>query len=390
MTTIGVLGHEWRAEVTRWGAVDPWSGEPRLDWWIAADDRWHVPEDEATVRQRRLEGTPVVETRVRIPSGDAVQRVYSVADGGGLTIVSVENASTLPIAVAFGHRGVLTSRPPADVPIQGIDLPDSAFVLPIGHGSTVSVALAHSGPRSGPLPDGLPRAEQVARGWVTQTDRSSRLVVPDDTWRERATAARCDAALAGLDDPDDDPVAFLLGAHELGRMGTPVDDWIPLVVETAEHVGRGAARAGGPTWDEDRALIATSALLAAAHESRAVADVDALRLRIGDRRSAAPAPAEGIRAVAWVEDRFARPLPGGTCALLPDGFPDGWLGANVECYHVPAGDGADVSYAIRWHGERPAVLWEIRGAPSVRLTGGRADPAWSTTDARGDALLAIP
>ena len=34
-----------RASVTPWGAVEPWDGGERLDWYVAADDRWHVPAD---------------------------------------------------------------------------------------------------------------------------------------------------------------------------------------------------------------------------------------------------------------------------------------------------------------------------------------------------------
>ena len=81
----GVLGGRWRADVTASGDVLPWDGSAPLTWHVAADDRWHTPSAEAAVRQTRLEGTPVTETRVRIPSGDAVQRVWSVADAGGLT-----------------------------------------------------------------------------------------------------------------------------------------------------------------------------------------------------------------------------------------------------------------------------------------------------------------
>ena len=81
MSTTGVAGGSWRADVTPWGAIEPWDGSPSLDWYVAADDRWHVPSREPAVRQVRLSGTAVVETRVRVPTGDAVQRVFSIADG---------------------------------------------------------------------------------------------------------------------------------------------------------------------------------------------------------------------------------------------------------------------------------------------------------------------
>ena len=85
MTCTGVAGGQWRATITGWGAVEPWDGSPAIDWFVAADDRWHRPQHETSTRQTVLQGTPVVETRVRIPGGDAVHRVYSVADAGGLT-----------------------------------------------------------------------------------------------------------------------------------------------------------------------------------------------------------------------------------------------------------------------------------------------------------------
>ena len=66
----------------------------RLNWFVAADDRWHVPAVEPTVRQQRLAGTPVTETRVRVPHGDVVHTVYSCADAGGVTVIEVVNEST--------------------------------------------------------------------------------------------------------------------------------------------------------------------------------------------------------------------------------------------------------------------------------------------------------
>jgi hypothetical protein len=50
-----------------------------------------------------------------------------------------------------------------------------------------------------------------------------------------------------------------------------------------------------------------------------------------------------------------------------------------------------LSYAIRWHGERPALLWELvphDGVGGVRLTTPALDPSWSSTEAAGEALLA--
>ena len=125
--------------------------------------------------QRRFDGTPVIETRVRIPDGDAVHRVWCVADRGGLTVIEIENDSPLPFAVAFFGRSVLTERSPSDVRIQGIELPDDAVTMPVAHHTSIRVAIPH-----GPLPAGvgphavslasLPSAATVAR-WVGSADR---------------------------------------------------------------------------------------------------------------------------------------------------------------------------------------------------------------------------
>ena len=66
---------------------------------------------------------PVIETRVRIPGGDAVQRVWCVPDAGGLVVVEITNDSTLPIAVAFDSPDVLCDRTPSPLGPQGIELP---------------------------------------------------------------------------------------------------------------------------------------------------------------------------------------------------------------------------------------------------------------------------
>ena len=74
---------------------------------------------------------------------------------------------------------------------------------------------------------------------------------------------------------------------------------------------------------------------------------------------------------------------------MPHGFPASWLGQSIDVYGVPTGVASAVSYAIRWHGERPAVLWEQTGNP-VELTAPAVAPDWSTTEAKGEALWPAP
>jgi hypothetical protein len=382
--TTGVTGGGWRATITEWGGIDPWGDGQPLDWHIAADDRWHSPQREAAVRQRRVDGTAVVETRVRIPDGDAVQRVYSVPDRGGLTIIEVENESPLPIAVAFTHGALQSPRPPS-APIEGITLPTGSVAFPVGHHSTLTVALAHDGSGPGTLHGGLPTAAGVARGWTTTVERASRLLLPDATLSERVVAERCELALVGPEHPDNDPVGFLLGVGQLVRMGEKATEWIPDLAHALEL----AAKSADHDWTLAAALAAADHVLAVAGEKRARRDLRSLATRLAPSH-ALPigAPSECARFITWAERLIADVHHDGV-HLLPGGMPAGWEGNNFEVYGVPTGALSSVSFAVRWHGERPAVLWEQSGEP-VALTAPALAPQWRDAGVKGEALWPPP
>jgi hypothetical protein len=371
----GVLGGNFRADVTAWGDVVPWDGSPPLAWHVAADDRWHSPAEEVAVRQVRIAGAPVFETRLRVPGGDAVQRVWSVADGGGRTIVSVANESPLPIAAALTRDDLLTARPPADVPIEGIALPASTIVLPIGHRSSVTVALDHHGGGPGHLPPGSAAAEATARGWVALAERASRVVLPDPTAVERLVAARADALLGGPPGVEEDPAGHLLALAELVRLGELHGD----VADDVAIAVHAVARADG--WDVDAALDAAAVVLAHAGEERAGGDLAAIVAR---RRPAGSPPEDGevggIRAVVAVERRLAR-----GSELFPGGIPGTWRGAELEAHGLCVGPATTLSFAVRWHGPNAALLWELEGVP-IELRATAVDPVWSTTAPSGEAL----
>jgi len=85
--------------------VHPSHGGRTIRYRHAADDRWHLPAQEVAVRQSLHEGMPVVSTSMRVPGGDAVQRVYAIHTGADeLAIVEIENRSRLPFAVALAVR----------------------------------------------------------------------------------------------------------------------------------------------------------------------------------------------------------------------------------------------------------------------------------------------
>ena len=69
-----------------------------------------------------------------------------------------------------------------------------------------------------------------------------------------------------------------------------------------------------------------------------------------------------------------------------------WFGQACEAHRVRTRWG-QVSFAVRWHGARPAVLWEIEpgpgvdpdAAPTLRAPG--LDASWSASQWEGEALL---
>jgi hypothetical protein len=334
---------------------------------------------------------------MRIPGGDAIQRVWACGDHGGMTIIEVENDSPAAFAVAFSGGELLTSRPPTEVPIEGIDLPGDTIVLPVAHRTRVRVARCHGAgvaSRLGSLPNDIAGPNEVAGGWLEHVARASRLVLPDPSLVASVVADRCALALDGPDEASDE--AYLLGVAELVRMGEDPAPWVLDVASAAQRLvvrgRRGDALASPSLW-------AAAAVLAAAQEAGAAADVVSciVRLRLPEDGSVRPALGGAATAVGGpgerierIEGLVARPANRGVCVLFPTGIPRGWWGANFEAHGLRAGPTQRLSVAVRWHGERPAVLWEVEGAGALTLTGGAHDPVWRTDEPKGEALLVAP
>jgi hypothetical protein len=91
--------------------------------------------------------------------------------------------------------------------------------------------------------------------------------------------------------------------------------------------------------------------------------------------------------LTFVRDLLLREEPGGL-VLMPL-VPEGWYGQGWEVHDAPTEFGR-LSYAVRWHGDRVALLWELAphaGQGAVRLRAPGFDPEWSSTEATGEALL---
>jgi hypothetical protein len=463
-TTIGNLDSDQRGRVGAAGEVTLAGRRWRLDWWIGAEDRWRVPSQEATVRQALVSGSPVVETRVRIPAGDAVHHAYATRGPSGqdAVVVEVRNDSAVPVAVALavaphdpdgrvanvelrdtcllvdGAPVMWLSRAPGRVALAPDDASGAPVVamllFPVAHRTSLRVALA-LGAAEPVDPAALPAAQHVAAGWAALGRQGARVEVPDRRLAEALTASARHLLLGGegprailaLDhlgfadeawerleraELDREPGATLAALSRHWVLTRDDDAARAAVSAVAELVPALADTDSGDRVRGQAALPDVAALLDAVGETRAARDVRSTIDVLGGQPSTGPpgsAVAELLASASptwtWATERSGHDVTvnaavvdgvrahlvrddGTGLALCPD-VPERWLGQAWEVHDLPTAAGL-LSYAVRWHGERPALLWELRahagGAP-VRLSAPGLDPGWSSEVASGEALL---
>ncbi len=441
---LDVLGAPGWGEVDAHGLVRPGAKGWTLDWWVGASDRWHRASQEAAVRQSDVGAGAVVETRMKVPDGDAVQRVWAVAAGGGpaVAVVQVGNEAATAFAVALvveapgevlevGKTGLAVSGQPVlvwdrspsgaavgNVAVEalleveggatsGLDSKGrdmAAMVWPLPHTTQIAVS-ASLGRGMLPPPSDLPDADAVVRGWQAHLDRGARIEVPDEGLARRIDRNRrrwlgltgrmetadvaelCelsvrldhhgyhDDAELVLDEiavrwtteaPTERLRAFAVH-HDLTGDDQAAARYVEAVAEAVEAAAR--AGAGVPMEPVERFLMATG-------QDRAAHDFRRLEL------SPAEPTAGGLRA-ELVADH-------GHDLLLAPGFRTAWKGGPLAVYDLPTRFG-QLSYAIRWHGPRPALLWELTPYPGLSPATVRApalDQDWSSNEPTGETLLA--
>ncbi len=493
-TLVGTLDAVDPAFVDGGGLVQPNGAAWSVDWHIGADDRWYFPARESTVRQRRIGAGAVLETSMRIPSGDAIQRVYGVkAPGGEVTVVEIENDSPTPVAVALSIRPYGVERPGTTGPVQvfedrvtvgeriAVFLPRPASEFdtsetdnlldrlnarntlakrPAAHGADATAVVLYPVPHRTTLrflvpsdvvqndPGPLPDADAVARGWSAVVEAGGRFSFPDPGVTDQALAARARLlgeanrlprrvaelepgagrilealALSGAVGEIMASLGSLAGTFPTKLPGDPVD-----AAAIVGGVGR-AARLADDVAVADALLepVAQLTYLVEKTKDRAASDealIGLCRLLIvaGQRetglklldRVSTLAPAEDLPgnldalsalsekaspAGSWGADepvaaaRFwlgaRRLILGGDprrLLLLPQ-FPSAWLGGDVEVHNGATTHGL-ISFAIRWHGYRPALLWELETDGPIEIRCPGLDPDWVTNEASGETLLA--
>lgn len=367
-----------------------------------------------------------------------------------------------PSALAAGPtlEAVLDRLGDGEVPGSSPVTVDGAVVVavwPLAHGSTTGFVLPldhRTASIRRRLDFGLlASAEQVARGWNQQLDAAAHVDWPDDSLVERSRRQRAALVLEApaLAEADAALVLDRWGHHDdaavvLANL-TDVVDLDPtvgggLLVALAEHVrltaDRSLARAALETViavvdtlgrrDDAAASVvrrAAAELLAAAGEPRAASAVLAPRRRWFGAGSGARTPGASGRLLPAGEDRSPASLlraslvverssavaggrPRSAPALadgidrsielsLLEGWEPRWRGTPIEAAGLPTARGR-LSFALRWHGRRPALLWEIdpaamggdeAGVPPV-LRAPALDPEWQGGGWRGEVLLAEP
>ena len=430
---IGALGHPGRAIVGPHGQVSPCGLPWSLDWWVHDGIRWRRAGREVTVRQHLVDHAPVVETALRGPGGDLACVAYAVA--GGLAIVEVHNRTPAPVAVAFvvgaadgtapaaigtidwdGGRVVhvddrpslLFARPPARgagrvaadgdllemltvdaAPWRTVRCPaggaGAAFVFPLPRTTSARALVALDGAAFAPAwnPGSAPGPGDVAHGW----DRvvGAALAVDLPSARLGDAVATCVRRLALAQDSHP-PAAAVATAARWG-------------------LAPGAPSAGDATVDgravpvpgrDDRSdVLATLALAAEELSGGDLSSLRRLRSVLDGASSVWTWPSAGPIDDVLVVAAFLDVVRALVVRETDDGlvlctaWPEEWGRGALDVRGVPTSAGR-LSFSVRWHGARPALLWELAphdDSAGAQLRAPGLDPSWSTTDLRGEALL---
>ena len=273
--------------------------------------------------------------------------------------------------------------------------------------------------------------EEIAAGWRAVVERAASLDLPDDgtvrAWRRgiaaSVLAAGCSepAGLAGaaavldrvgLPDEADRARGALIGAAERSRLPSPaaaaalralasrrlrtgrVSGLAGLAGPLAEAAGDHLDR---PTLEQVAAVLDTEAPAAARDARRLLTKTDSPSptpdaVATADRVSAAVRDSvafggDGLAGVEALLDCLVAETP--DHLVIAPSMPDEWIGAPVDAHRLLTRHGA-LSFSVRWHGPRPAVLWDLQPRrdrdPVVTVRCG-LDESWATEALAGEALL---
>jgi len=255
------------------------------------------------------------------------------------------------------------------------------------------------------LPD-----EAAVRAW----DRGVAAAILAAGGLEPEDAARSAVVLdrVGLVEEADRARAAVVGAHRhscLPPAAAPVA--LRALASRQLRAGRNSelAELAGPLADAagtclDGATLEQAAAALAAEAPAAARDARRLLVEIASRSSVlSPTAGNGLVAAVRHSVEFGGDGLAGLEAVLDclvaeaadhivmaPGLPAAWRGASTDVSSLLTRSGA-LSFSVRWHGSRPALLWEL--VPPTRLSSSLValrcglDESWTTSEPSGEALL---
>lgn len=394
-------------------------------------------------------GTPVAVIEIENRSD------YAVAIGLDVVDVE-DAPTSMPASISHtddglyvdGRLAAIFGTPPRPAPADDAaaadhgDAAEPTVVFALPHTASLQVTVPLLGME---LPDGgarslaIPAPGDINRGWQRHLESAFRITVGDDdieaalqplqrailsvgpggteTWRwavalcESGYASELDLNLEVLADEAPAHVIFAVGRWaELGGDLVQAERLLEPIARSAVTLRKSKHQVIVPMgWSVG--MLAGAVRAAQAIDQPDVADEIASLTKLTVRRSPlATLPdirselAAASRTFSWPDahdaDRAAQLVrairhlvvdeSGTTVDLLAE-LPVAWRGRPLEAHNVVVAAGV-LSYGLRWHGARPALLWELQRtseAPfEVRVPS--IDPEWSSLDEAGEELLADP
>ncbi len=423
-----------------------------FEWGVGVGDRWRVAHETAGTRRHRVNDAPVYETRLRISGGDVVARAAAANDGvSRALVVEFENVSSDAVAVALVGRAIdgevsaasdsvsldgrvwirperqaggvvatsgardpwpeIQGGPDADpVSVRGREVA-AGLVMALPHRQSVKFQVVVEGRE----PTRTASPAEIASGWSAVTADALSVDVADadlgTAWRRILGDL---VVQAGSDDPGS--AAEAAPILDIGGLGREADRARAAVVAACEagHLrDRAAVAALRALASRDLRLGKRSGLdeladvlVAAAKDSL---DAETANLAAWALEGTAPRAAADARRIAAKVDPgvvYQPATPAVRAAgrvlgpLVDDSRPDridllaevppDWFARPVDVRGFGTLRGR-VSFSVRWHGRRPALLWERTGGHDrVELRCAGLDPSWSSVERDGETLLAEP
>lgn len=383
---------------------------------IGLDGRGYIGEAAATERMISIDGRPAVG----FVSKPASVAAIAGAQGDLLGLMPDPAAGEMSADAVCRSGGA-----------------QAVAVWPVPHTATLRfVVPLDAAPRSDAA---VPATEDVQRGWqahlkhglrvevdelpvqehLTSAIRSTLTLWPDVDETPSAIVALAEAGFGrdsgrlfdGLEryEEDDRVLRALARWAQLGEQAHQLEDLdrvLGRLARAAHIVANSGGRIAGEPW-LPAALIALGGRLHQIGQpdvADRIQSFDVHEQSLADRADALGAVTKRIdKRGVWPESqmaeasRYVRALrsviiedAGDEVRVLPE-VPTLWRGRAIDVLGLPLADGS-LSFGLRWHGPRPALLWEASLTPEApfRLRAPGIDSDFESDDRQGEVLLADP